>query len=72
MKTPDSARTTRPPAHRSAAAPLLSYYSAGVYESGASAAVAAVQWSWRLLMATGESRYADLIERDHITDKASN
>ncbi len=27
------------------------------------AAVAAVQWSWRLLMATGESRYADLIER---------
>ncbi|MGH2895374.1 MAG: glycoside hydrolase family 127 protein, partial [Solirubrobacteraceae bacterium] len=27
------------------------------------AAVATVQWSWRLLMATGESRYADLIER---------
>jgi hypothetical protein len=27
------------------------------------AAVATVQWSWRLLVATGESRYADLIER---------
>ena len=27
------------------------------------AAVATVQWSWRRLMATGESRYADLIER---------
>ena len=27
------------------------------------AAIAAVQWSWRLLLATGEARYADLIER---------
>lgn len=27
------------------------------------AAIAAVQWSWRLLLATGEPRYADLIER---------
>jgi DUF1680 family protein len=27
------------------------------------AAVATVQWSWRRLMATGEPRYADLIER---------
>ncbi len=27
------------------------------------AAVATMQWSWRLLLATGESRYADLIER---------
>ena len=27
------------------------------------AAIASVQWSWRLLLATGESRYADLIER---------
>ena len=27
------------------------------------AAVASVHWSWRLLLATGESRYADLIER---------
>jgi DUF1680 family protein len=27
------------------------------------AAIAGVQWSWRLLLATGESQYADLIER---------
>ncbi len=27
------------------------------------AAIATVQWSWRLLVATGEARYADLIER---------
>jgi uncharacterized protein len=27
------------------------------------AAIAGVQWSWRLLVATGEARYADLIER---------
>jgi DUF1680 family protein len=27
------------------------------------AAVASVQWAWRLLLATGEARYADLIER---------
>jgi DUF1680 family protein len=27
------------------------------------AAIAGIQWSWRLLLATGESRYADLIER---------
>ncbi|TDE88525.1 glycoside hydrolase family 127 protein [Occultella glacieicola] len=27
------------------------------------AAVASVHWSWRLLLATGEARYADLIER---------
>ncbi|QDP97096.1 glycoside hydrolase family 127 protein [Microlunatus elymi] len=27
------------------------------------AAVAAIHWSWRLLLATGEARYADLIER---------
>ena len=27
------------------------------------AAVAAIMWSWRLLLATGKSRYADLIER---------
>ncbi|TDD26869.1 glycoside hydrolase family 127 protein [Kribbella turkmenica] len=27
------------------------------------AAIASVQWSWRLLLATGESQYADLIER---------
>jgi uncharacterized protein len=27
------------------------------------AAVASIQWSWRLLLLTGESRYADLIER---------
>ena len=27
------------------------------------AAIASVQWSWRLLLATGDSRYADLIER---------
>ncbi|WP_154792561.1 glycoside hydrolase family 127 protein [Occultella kanbiaonis] len=27
------------------------------------AAVASVHWSWRLLLATGESRFADLIER---------
>ncbi len=27
------------------------------------AAVASVMWSWRLLLATGEARYADLIER---------
>jgi uncharacterized protein len=27
------------------------------------AAIAAFQWSWRLLLATGESRYADLMER---------
>jgi hypothetical protein len=27
------------------------------------AAIAGVQWSWRLLLATGEPRYADLIER---------
>jgi DUF1680 family protein len=27
------------------------------------AAIASIQWSWRLLLATGESRYADLIER---------
>ncbi|MEU8221065.1 beta-L-arabinofuranosidase domain-containing protein [Kribbella sp. NPDC048915] len=27
------------------------------------AAIASVQWSWRLLLATGESKYADLIER---------
>jgi uncharacterized protein len=27
------------------------------------AAIAAIQWSWRLLLATGESRYADHIER---------
>lgn len=27
------------------------------------AAIAAMQWSWRLLLATGESRYADHIER---------
>ncbi|MGZ0152257.1 glycoside hydrolase family 127 protein [Kribbella sp. WER1] len=27
------------------------------------AAIAGVQWSWRLLLATGESKYADLIER---------
>src|SRR5690606_34104100 len=27
------------------------------------AAVAAIHWSWRLLLATGEARFADLIER---------
>ncbi|MFI6830279.1 glycoside hydrolase family 127 protein [Kribbella sp. NPDC050241] len=27
------------------------------------AAIASVQWSWRLLLATGDSKYADLIER---------
>ncbi|MFC4590872.1 glycoside hydrolase family 127 protein [Sphaerisporangium corydalis] len=27
------------------------------------AAIAAVHWNWRLLLATGQSRYADLIER---------
>ena len=27
------------------------------------AAIASVQWSWRLLLATGKARYADLIER---------
>jgi uncharacterized protein len=27
------------------------------------ASIAAIQWSWRLLLATGESRYADHIER---------
>jgi uncharacterized protein len=27
------------------------------------AAIASIQWSWRLLLATGEPRYADLIER---------
>jgi DUF1680 family protein len=27
------------------------------------AAIASIQWSWRLLLATGKSRYADLIER---------
>lgn len=27
------------------------------------AAVASIQWSWRLLLATGEARFADLIER---------
>ncbi len=27
------------------------------------AAIASLQWSWRLLLATGESKYADLIER---------
>lgn len=27
------------------------------------AAIAGIQWSWRLLLATGEARYADLIER---------
>jgi len=27
------------------------------------AAVASVQWSWRMLLATGQARYADLIER---------
>ena len=27
------------------------------------AAIASVQWSWRLLLATGRARYADLIER---------
>lgn len=27
------------------------------------AAIASIMWSWRLLLATGESRYADLIER---------
>jgi hypothetical protein len=27
------------------------------------AAIASVQWSWRLLLVTGESKYADLIER---------
>jgi DUF1680 family protein len=27
------------------------------------AAIASIQWSWRLLLATGQSRYADLIER---------
>ena len=27
------------------------------------AAIASIQWSWRLLLATGEGRYADLIER---------
>jgi DUF1680 family protein len=27
------------------------------------AAIASVQWSWRLLLLTGEARYADLIER---------
>jgi DUF1680 family protein len=27
------------------------------------AAVASIHWSWRLLLATGEARYADLIER---------
>ena len=27
------------------------------------AAIASVQWSWRLLLATGEAQYADLIER---------
>jgi len=27
------------------------------------AAIASIHWSWRLLLATGESRYADLIER---------
>lgn len=27
------------------------------------AAIASVQWSWRMLLATGEVRYADLIER---------
>ena len=27
------------------------------------AAIASIQWSWRLLLATGEAKYADLIER---------
>ena len=27
------------------------------------AAIASIQWSWRLLLATGEARFADLIER---------
>ncbi|WP_432563355.1 glycoside hydrolase family 127 protein [Kineococcus sp. SYSU DK003] len=27
------------------------------------AAIGSVQWSWRMLLATGESRYADLVER---------
>jgi hypothetical protein len=27
------------------------------------AAIASIQWSWRMLLAAGESRYADLIER---------
>lgn len=27
------------------------------------AAIASIQWSWRLLLATGQARYADLIER---------
>jgi hypothetical protein len=27
------------------------------------AAIASVQWSWRMLLATGEARYADLLER---------
>ncbi|MEZ0165942.1 glycoside hydrolase family 127 protein [Kineococcus sp. LSe6-4] len=27
------------------------------------AAIASVQWSWRMLLATGEARYADLVER---------
>lgn len=27
------------------------------------AAIASIQWSWRLLLATGDARYADLIER---------
>ena len=27
------------------------------------AAIGSVQWTWRLLLATGESRYADLVER---------
>ncbi len=27
------------------------------------AAIASIQWSWRMLLATGESKYADLIER---------
>ena len=27
------------------------------------AAIAAIQWSWRLMLATGEARYSDLIER---------
>jgi hypothetical protein len=27
------------------------------------AAIASIQWSWRLLLATGERRYADLLER---------
>jgi uncharacterized protein len=37
-------------------------YCAGAYNETC-AAIAAFQWSWRLLLATGESRYADLMER---------